>query len=109
MEHDTIETCRKYDIIVQCYSPFAQFKPTIVENEVLKDICAKNNLDLAKVILLWHIAKGFNVLPKSATEARIKSNIELEGLSLPEEDIARIDELGKTHKFKVCWDPKDYA
>eukprot|EP00347_Sterkiella_histriomuscorum_P018858 403343902 len=106
VEHDTIETCRKHNIIVQAYSPFAQFKPTIVENEVLKDIAAKHNLDLARVVLLWHIAKGFNVLPKSATEGRIKSNIELDGLSLTDEDVERIDELGRTQRFKVMLGPK---
>ena len=109
VEHDTIETCRKHNIIVQAYSPFAQFKPTITENEVLKEIAATKNLDLARVILLWHIAKGFNVLPKSATEERIKSNIELEGLELTEEEVARIDELGRIHSFKVCWNPEGYS
>ncbi|CDW88713.1 aldo keto reductase [Stylonychia lemnae] len=109
VEYDTIETCRKHNILVQSYSPFAQFKPTITENEVLKGISVKYNLDIARVILLWHIANGFNVLPKSATEERIKSNIELEGLALSEEDLAQINELGQNNRFKVCWDPKDYA
>ena len=108
VEFDTIDACRKYDIIVQAYSPFGQFKPAVAEHPVLREISAKHGLDLARVILLWHIAKGFNVLPKSATEERIKSNILLEGLSLSEEEIARIDEIGKTETYKVCWDPKEY-
>ena len=109
VELDTIATCRKHNIIVQAYSPFAQGKARLLEHPLLKELSAKYSLDVGRVILLWHIANDFNVLPKSATESRVQTNILLDGLALSAEDVARIDALSKTESFKVEWDPKDYA
>lgn len=38
MEHDTIETCKKMNIIVQAYSPLAKCKPELMESDVIKMI-----------------------------------------------------------------------
>lgn len=55
------------------------------------------NIDVAKVILLWmvHPSNNFAVLPKSATAARIASNIQIADLDgiLTEKDISDINEL----------------
>lgn len=52
---------------------------------------------MAKVILLWMLRNDFAVLPKSATAARIASNIQLAGLEgvLTEQDMEDINELAK--------------
>ena len=109
VEYDTIESCNKHGILVQAYSPFAQFNKELIDHPTIQTISKNNNIDTAKVILLWHLAKGWCVLPKSATEERIRQNILLDGLSLTAEEVSQIDELGKTHRLKICWDPKDYA
>lgn len=54
-------------------------------------ICEKTELTINKVIILWHLAKGFIPLPKSINEDRIQSNINVEGLLLSPEDIEAID------------------
>jgi len=108
VEQDTIDACRKHGILVQAYSPFAQGKARLLEHPVLLELSAKHRLNVGRVILLWHLAKDFNVLPKSATEARVRDNILLDGLSLDPEDVARIDEMGRNESFKVEWDPKEY-
>jgi diketogulonate reductase-like aldo/keto reductase len=74
---------------------------------VIKKISKNKGIDIARLILLWGIHKGYVMLPKSETESRIANNIQLNGLSLNEEEIAEIDELGKTNSSKVCWDPKN--
>lgn len=35
VEHDTIEICKAHGIVVQAYSPFAQFHKTLVEHPTL--------------------------------------------------------------------------
>ncbi len=58
-------------------------------------ISEKIGIDVGRVILLWNIAKGYAVIPKSTNEQRIASNIQLEGASLTEDEISLIDEIGK--------------
>ena len=38
VEYDTIELCRKHEILIQCYSPFALFNKALVENEIIVKI-----------------------------------------------------------------------
>ena len=78
-----------------------------MENQVIKSVAARNQTDVAKVILLYLIHKGYVVLPKSDHEERIASNIQLKGMQLSDENIRQIDSLGKTYSLKVCWDSKD--
>ena len=52
----------------------------MVENETIKKVAAKNNLDVARTILLYLLSQGFIVLPKSEHEDRIARNIRLEGI-----------------------------
>lgn len=42
------------------------------------------------------------MIPKSVSEARIKSNFEIDGLELTEEDMKTIDSM--EGRFKVCGD-----
>jgi diketogulonate reductase-like aldo/keto reductase len=51
-------------------------------------------------MLVWNIAKGRSVIPKSVTESRILSNYGIDGLELTEKDIAVIDAM--EGRFKVC-------
>lgn len=99
VEKDTIECCRKHGIIVQAYSPFAQWNEKLVKHPTILRISEGHNIDVAKVILLWMVnpSNNFAVLPKSATSARIASNIQiahLEGV-LTDQDISDINELAE--------------
>ena len=91
VEKDTIECCRKYGIIVQAYSPFAQWNEKLVNHPTILRISEAYKIDVAKVILLWmvHPSNNFSVLPKSATTTRIASNIQIAHLEsvLKEKDV----------------------
>jgi len=111
VEHDTIETCRKLGIVVQAYSPFAQFHKTLIEHPTIKRISDERKLDIARIILLWalHPSNNFAVLAKSATPARIASNIQLEGLEpLSQSDVEAINELSKCPPITICWKATEY-
>ena len=49
----------------------------------------------AQVVIAWHLAKGFVVIPKSVTPERIVSNLEAAGVELTADDVARIDALDR--------------
>ncbi len=111
VEKDTIETCRKYGILVQAYSPFAQWNEKLVTHPTLVRISKAHNIDVAKTILLWmvHPSNNFAVLPKSATAARIASNIQIGGLEglLTEQDIQDINELS-AENMPIEWKAHGY-
>ena len=108
VEHDTIETCKKYNIVVQAYSPLAKCKPELLESDVIKKISFMKYEEPTKIVLAYLLAKGYCVIPKTVNEDRLISNIELEGIELSEEDIAEIDELHKTHPpMKLNWKSDD--
>jgi diketogulonate reductase-like aldo/keto reductase len=48
-----------------------------------------------QVIIRWHLQHETVVIPKSATPARIAENFEVSGFTLTEEEMARIDALGR--------------
>ena len=80
VEYDTIKACQDNNILVQAYSPFAQFNKKLVEHEVILKISKRTGIDVARLLLVYLLSKGFVVLPKSEHEERIKHNILLEGL-----------------------------
>lgn len=107
VEYDTIETCNKHDILVEAYSPFAQFNKQVVENSTINKVAQSHNIEVARVVLAFLVQKGFIVLPKSVHEERIASNIQLEGITLTEDEVREIDSLGKNNSLKVCWTSDD--
>jgi 2,5-diketo-D-gluconate reductase A len=48
----------------------------------------------AQVIIRWHLQHGFVVIPKSVHAERIRSNFDVDGFSLTDEDLATLDGLG---------------
>ena len=55
-----------------------------------------------QVLLAWGIQKGWSVIPKSVTQARIEKNFELDGWNLSSEEVHELDNL--KDRFKVCGD-----
>ncbi len=109
IEHDTIACCKQHGIIVQSYSPFAQWNPKLVSHPTLVEIATELQLDVAQVILLWLTGKGYAVLAKSSTPARIESNMRIGGRVLSLEQSKRIDQISEGgERFKCEWDPHGY-
>lgn len=55
-----------------------------------------------QVLLVWGIQKGWSVIPKSVSKARIDANFEIDGWALEEEEVKQLD--GLKDRFKVCGD-----
>lgn len=91
--------CDKHGILLEAYSPLGSTNSTLYDNETLKSIAAKHNVPASEIILSWGIAKGWVVLPKSVTPARIESN--LKTTKLTAEDVAAIDAIPTKQRFVV--------
>lgn len=89
---DLVDLCTKNGIKIEAYSPLARGNK--LEDERIKAIAEKNGKTPAQVLLNWSAAKGNVVLPKSLTESRIQSNLDIFDFTLSAEDMATIDALG---------------
>ncbi|WP_458206092.1 aldo/keto reductase [Haladaptatus sp. NG-SE-30] len=78
------------------YSSLA--KGTVTEVPEVVDIAAKHGATPAQVSLAWLLSKDCVVIPKSSSEAHLRENFEARRLSLPDEDIERIDSIDQTSR-----------
>ena len=82
---------RDRGVNVEGYSPF---KNPSLRNPVLVGIADEHGVTPAQVVVRWHIQHRVIVIPKSAHPDRIRSNFEVSGFTLGDDEMARIDALG---------------
>lgn len=88
--HDStfIAALRERGIAPEGYSPL---RATNLDDPLLIDVAQNLGVDPAEVVIAWHMAKGYIVIPKSATPARIRSNAYASRLDLTDQQIAQLD------------------
>ena len=77
-------------VVLEGYSPL---KASDLEDPTLLEIAASHDTTPAQVIIAWHIAHGFVVIPKSARPDRIIGNAEAIRMPLTVEQVGTIDRL----------------
>ena len=92
-QHETRETCAKYDIAVESWSPLGGSTGGLLDKEILKSIGDKYNKSPAQVIIRWHLQHGLIVIPKSVTPSRIEENINVFDFQLTDGDMTNIEKL----------------
>lgn len=65
------------------------------EDPVIAAAAAKLGVSQAQVLLRWALQKGYAILPKSTSEARVKANCDLFGFSIDDATMAALDGLNK--------------
>jgi 2,5-diketo-D-gluconate reductase A len=58
------------------------------------DIAERTGVTPAQVIIRWHLQHNVVVVPKSAHADRIRSNANVAGFTLTDNDMAALDALG---------------
>ena len=93
---------------------FARIKPMVNQVEVhplhqqgkAKEWMEKYGVQMAQVILRWHLQRGVVVIPKSTHRERMQENLEVFDFTLSSEDMERIAALDtKTSAFFAHDDP----
>jgi 2,5-diketo-D-gluconate reductase A len=77
-------------VVLEGYSPF---KVSNLSDETLVSIAEAHDATTAQVIVAWHLAHGFVVIPKSAQRERIVANAAGAGVGLTDKEVAAIDGL----------------
>lgn len=101
-----VDWLKKQDIIPVAYSPLGGTDGQhLRENEIVKKIADKHNVQGATVLISWLIKRGIVVLPKSVTPSRIEGN--LKTIDLSDAEFKEIDELSKSQPPKRVCDQSD--
>lgn len=97
-----VEYCTSKGIHLTAYSCLGSTNSPLAKDATLKSISEANSKTTAQTLLVWGLMNGFSVIPKSVNEGRIKSNFELDGYVLKDEDFKKLS--GLKDRFKVCDD-----
>lgn len=84
----------EHGIVTESWSPLASGKE-VLDDPVIGAIASRLGATPAQVIIAWHLARGFVVLPKSVTPSRIAENFGAPEVSLTEADMAQIAALDR--------------
>jgi len=82
---------RARDIVLEGYSAL---RGGTLDHPVVVEIADRAGRTPAQVIIRWHLQHQFVVIPKSVRSERIRSNFDVEGFRLSDEDMATLDGLG---------------
>lgn len=94
--------CRAKGIHRSGYSPLGSSDSPLYGNDTIAAIAKAKSRSVQQVLLMWGLQKGWSVLPKSVNVDRVKANFDLDGWSLSDEEVAKIDAI--PDRFKVCGD-----
>jgi diketogulonate reductase-like aldo/keto reductase len=83
---------RQRGVVLEGYSPF---KVSNLNDRTLVSIASQHDATTAQVIVAWHIAHGFVVIPKSSHVERIVSNAAGARIPLTGEQVTAIDRLSR--------------
>jgi 2,5-diketo-D-gluconate reductase A len=78
-------------VVLEGYSPF---KASNLDDPTLVRIAGEHDATAAQVIVAWHVAHGFVVIPKSVRRERIEANAAGARITLTDDEVAAIDALG---------------
>jgi 2,5-diketo-D-gluconate reductase A len=82
-------------VVLEGYSPF---KVSNLKDPTLVSIATGHDATAAQVVVAWHIAHGFVVIPKSVRRERIVANAAGVRIKLTEEEVAMIDDLSNARE-----------
>lgn len=91
MQNDTVEYCKKNNIIVEAWSPLGSGR--MLENVELNEIANKYNKSVAQICIKWCLQNNVVPLPKSTHHERIKENIDIYDFCISNEDMEYINSM----------------
>ena len=93
-QRDSVAYHQAHDIVTQSWSPIGQGKGLLDDADIGR-IADKHGRSAAQVVIAWHLAKGFSVIPKASSAEHLSDNLASEDLTLDDEDIAAIDAVDR--------------
>lgn len=95
----------QHGIATEAWGPLGQNKYPLLELPVITGAAKAHGVTPAQIVLRWHLDRGHIVFPKSATRARIASNIDVFGFELTDDERDAITSLERAGR--VGGDPNE--
>lgn len=95
----------QHGIATEAWGPLGQNKYPLLELSVITGAAKAHGVTPAQIVLRWHLDRGHIVFPKSATRARIASNIDVFGFELTDDERDAITSLERAGR--VGGDPNE--
>lgn len=102
---DTVTLCRELGITLEAYSPLTRGQR--LGHPVVTAVAERVGRSPAQVLLRWGLQRGFVILPKSVTPARIAENAALFDFELDAGSMKELD--GLEEGLVTGWDPATQA
>ena len=93
-QRDSVAYHQAHGILTQSWSPIGQGKGLLDDVDIGR-IADKHGRSAAQVVIAWHLAKEFSVIPKASSAEHLSDNLAAEDLTLDDEDIAAIDAMDR--------------
>jgi 2,5-diketo-D-gluconate reductase A len=85
-------------IATEAWSPLGQ-GGELLEEQTITALAEKYGVTPAQAVLRWHLQLGNVVIPKSVTPERIRSNLDVFGFELDDDDVAAISALDEGRRL----------
>ena len=73
--------------------------PNLFEQELLKDLAAKNGISVGELLLAWAVCRDTAAIPKSSNPERLAQNLAAGDIELSTSDMTAIEKLETKHRF----------
>ncbi|OIH94164.1 MULTISPECIES: aldo/keto reductase [unclassified Curtobacterium] len=90
-QRELIAFHQQHGIATGAWSPLGRGR--LIDEPVLTGIADAHGVSVAQVLVRWNVQQGVVVLPKSVTPSRIRSNLDVDGFVLTDEELAAIATL----------------
>ncbi|GAA0678558.1 2,5-diketo-D-gluconate reductase A [Sphingomonas insulae] len=87
-----------HGIVTQSWSPLGQGGDLLRDPGIVA-VAQKHGRSAAQVVIAWHLAHGFSVIPKAADPEHMSDNFAALDLTLGEDDVAAIDALERGERM----------
>ncbi len=89
----TVAEHRERDVVLEGYSAL---RGGTLDHPTITAVADRLGRTTAQVIVRWHLQHGFVVIPKSVNPERIRSNADVAGFELSDDDMTALDGLGSS-------------
>jgi diketogulonate reductase-like aldo/keto reductase len=92
---DTLDYCKSNNIVVEAYSPLGSTAGNVLRDPTVLKLAEKYGKNPGQIVLRWLVQQRFVVLPRSSSQTRMASNMEVFDIVLSEEDMKSLSALNK--------------
>lgn len=94
-QKELVNFCQQNEIHPVAWAPFGSGQTGVLQDPVIVALAEKHRKNVGQIILRWLIQQQISVLPKSSSEARMCSNLDVFDFSLSPDEIQSLKELDR--------------